>query len=205
MNLDWITFLLPALCCLFTLALGILGAVMGYLRSQTRNAAWQELATRNGLQFEPGGFMTYPRLSGVYRGHSLLLTNFRRTHGRRNSTTYTRLTLSLDNRANIQFGLYGENMLSGLGKAFGMQDVRIGDETVDRRFVIQSQPEQFAAALFASAGLRERLLQTRSLYLTVKGSELIGQEIGMLTEAEYLQFLFDLLADVAERVDTVHE
>ncbi|HXF85960.1 MAG TPA: hypothetical protein VNK49_11290 [Anaerolineales bacterium] len=201
MNFDWISYLLPALCCFFMIGTVILAAIMGYLSSQKRDAAWQELAARNGLRFEPGGMFSYPSLSGLYRGHNLWLRNIRRTHGKKHARTYTRLVLSLNNRANIRFGLYDEDIFSGVIKALGVQDVRTGDETVDERFMIKSQPETFAPSLFASASLRERLLRVKPMNLTLEGNELVFEQNGMLTDTEQLQFLFDLLVDVADRVE----
>lgn len=191
----------PVLFCLFVIALFISAAVLGYLRSQKRNAAWQELASRNGLRFEPGGMLSYPSVSGMYRGRNLLLKNIRRSHGKKNSKTYTRLVISLENHAGVQFGLYEENVLSGLGQALGMQDVRTGDETVDKRFIIKSQPEEFALRLFTSPGLRERLLQIQPINLTIKDNELTFEQRGMLSDVDRLQFLLHVLTEVAEHVD----
>lgn len=201
MNFD-LSALLPVLLCLLTAAFFVGVSVLGYLRGQQRNTAWQELAARNGLQFEPGSMLSYPSVSGRYRGRNLLLKNIRRTRGKQRSRTYTRLTLSLDNRANVRFGLYDQDAFSGLFTALGAQDVRTGDETVDRRFVIKSQPEEFARRLFASPGLRERLLQVRPMNLTLQGNELTFEQQDVLSDADQLQFLFDLLADVADKVES---
>lgn len=200
MNSD-LSALLPAMFCLLTAAFFAAVAVMGYLRSQRRNAAWQELAARNGLQFEPGSVLSYPSVSGRYRGRNLVLKNIRRTRGKQRAKTYTRLTLSVANRANLRFGLYDQDAISGLFTALGAQDVRIGDEAVDRRFVIKSQPEEFARRLFAAPGLRERLLQVKPMNLTLEGNELVFEQYGILNDADRLKFLFDLLTDVADKAE----
>lgn len=200
MNLDFSAFL-PVLLCLFTAAFFVVISVLGYLRGQRRNAAWRELAARNGLQFEPGNVLSYPSVSGQYRGRNLLLKNLRRTHARRRSRTCTRLTLSVANHANLRFGLYDEDIISGLFTALGAQDVRTGEEAVDRRFVIKSQPPEFARRLFAVPGLRERLLQTKRMNLTLEGNELRFEQQGILDDPDTLQFLFDLLTDVAAQVE----
>lgn len=200
MDFDVSAFL-SALLCLFMAAFFGVVVALGYLRGQRRNVAWQEFAARNGLQFEPGGVLVYPSVSGRYRGRNLLLRNIRRTHSRRRSRTYTRLTVFLQNHAGIRFALYDEDVLSGLFTALGAQDVRTGDERVDRRFVIQSQPEEFARRLFAAPTLRERLLQVKPMNLTLTGNELTFERQGILDDPDLLQSLFDLLTDVADFIE----
>lgn len=200
MDFDVSAFL-PALLCLFTSGVFVVAAALGYLRSQRRNAAWQEFAARNGLQFEPGGLLSYPSVSGRYRGRNVLLKNIRRTHSRRRSRTYTRLTVFLENRAGIRFALYDEDVLSGLFTALGAQDVRTGDAQVDGRFVIKSQPEAFARRLFAAPALRERLLQVKPMNLTLTGSELTFERQDILDDPAQLQSLFDLLTEVADVIE----
>ena len=182
---------------------GIFALVFGalYFTRQAQQKAWGELAARTGLTFEPGGFFgPVPRVTGAYRSHSLTLDTFTRGSGKHRHT-YTRIVLFVNNQANVYLALYQEGVFSKIGKFFGMQDIQVGDEEVDRKFIIKSKPENYAASLFTSISLRDQLLKTRTLNVEVDGRELTFEQMGLLTDVEYLKFLFDLLCQLAERVE----
>lgn len=187
--------------CLFFVSILGLALGVGYYSRKRQQQAWSDLAAQTGLTFEAGGYFgPAPRVTGAYRGHTLTLDTFTRGSGK-SRTTYTRIVLFVNNAANIYLTLYQESVFSKIGKFFGMQDIQVGDEEVDRRFIIKGRPENFAASLFTSISLRERLLQARVLNVEVDGRELTFEQVGVLKDAEYLKFLFDLLSDVAERVE----
>jgi hypothetical protein len=179
------------------LTLGFGAAYFG--RRRLRNA-WGELAARTGLALEPGSLFVAPRVTGTYRSHPLTLETFTRGSGK-SRTTYTRIVLFVQNPANVYLALYQESVFSKIGKFFGMKDVQVGDEEIDRRFIIKSQPESFAASLATSISLRQRLLEARKLNVEVDGREVTFEQVGLLTDGEYLRFLFDLLCDLADRVE----
>ncbi len=191
------TTLLP-----FLLVVGILVlfTVLAYLRRQARQQAWSELAARTGLALEPGGIFSPMRVTGYYRGRPLTLDTFTRSSGK-SSTTYTRIRLGVNNPPALSLAIYDENVLSKIGKALGMQDVQTGDDELDRRFTIKGQPEPVIARLLTSIGLRQKLLEARSLHVEVKDRELHFEQRGAESNADHLQFLFDLLSDLAEAVD----
>ena len=191
------TTLLP-----FLIAIGllVLFGMIAYLRRQARQQAWSELAARTGLTFESGGIFAPMRVAGNYRGRPLTLDTFTRHNGK-NSTTYTRIQLGTNNPCALSLAIYDENVLSKLGKALGMQDIQTGDDELDRRFTIKGQPEPVIASLLTSVGLRQKLLEARSVHVEVKGQQVYWQQRGAESNADYLQFLFDLLSDLAEAVD----
>jgi len=192
-----VTTLLPFL---IVISLLVLFGVIAYLRRQARQQAWGELAARTGLTFESGGLFSPMRVTGTYRGHSLTLDTFTRSTGK-NSTTYTRIQMGANNPSALSLAIYDENVLSKVGKALGMQDIQTGDDELDRRFTIKGQPEPMIASLFTSIGLRQKLLQARSVHVEVRGQQVYWQQRGAESNADHLQFLFDLLGDLAEAVD----
>lgn len=178
-------------------------AIIAYLRYQARQRAWSELAARTGLTLEPAGFLGLRLcVTGDYRGHTLTLDTFTRSSGK-NSTTYTRIVLSVNNTASLRLALYEENILSPLGKALGVQDIQVGDAELDRRFMIKGQPEDVIVSLLTFGGLRDKLLQARSLNLKVEGQELHFEKRGVESDVDRLQFLFDLLSELAEAIERV--
>jgi hypothetical protein len=191
-----VTTLLPFL---IVISLLVLFGVIAYLRRQARQQAWSELAARTGLTFEPGGIFAPMVVAGNYRGRPLTLDTFTRRTGK-NSTTYTRIQLGANNPSALSLAIYDENVLSKLGKALGMQDIQTGDDELDRRFTIRGQPEPMIISLLASISLRQQLLQARSVHVEVKGQQVYWQQRGAESNADYLQFVFDLLSDLAEAV-----
>jgi len=186
----------------FLIVIGVLiiFGVIAYLRRQARQQAWSELAGRTGLTFEPGGIFSPMVVTGTYRGHNLTLDTFTRSSGK-SSTTYTRIRLTVENPSALSLAIYDENVFSKIGKALGMQDVQVGDEDLDRRFIIRGQPEHVIASLLTSSSLRQKLPEARSVHVEVKGQELRFEQRGAESNADYAQFLFDLLSDLVEAVD----
>jgi len=175
-----------------------------YRSRQEQSKAWRHVAARTGLTFEPGVLLGSPRVTGNYRGRALRLDAFARRYGASDVTRYTRIVLAVNNRAGVVLTLRREGVLSPIAKALGAEDIRLGDEEVDRRFLIQSRPATFAAELFTSRELRQRLLQIRALHLVaVNGTELRFEqvEVGIEKDVDYLLSLFDLLSDLAEQLE----
>jgi hypothetical protein len=85
-----------------------------------------------------------------------------------------------------------------------VEDIRLGDEEVDHRFLIQSRPPTFATDLFAARDMRQRLLQIRALHLVVvEGVELRLEQVEVSIEKDVDSWvsLFDLVSDLAEVVE----
>lgn len=171
-----------------------------FLSRRARDKSWRELAESTGLTFEPGGFLGSPRVTGAYRGHSLTLDTFTRGAGK-NQHVYTRIVLFVNNQDNAYLALYRESVFSKIGKFFGMQDIQVGDEDLDRKFIIKSRPENFAASLLLIGNLRQQLLEAGAVNIELDGRELHFEQLGVLTNQEYLRSLFDLLSDLAAAVE----
>lgn len=186
----------------FALMGGIIAIVIGivYWQRQNQRRAWGELAALTGLQMEEGSWWTPARVTGTYRGRSLTLDTFTRGSGKHRHT-YTRVTLFVNNTANVYLALYEENLFTKIGKFFGMEDVQVGDEDIDRRFRIKSKPETFAAKVMLNSQLRGQLLEARQLNVEADGREITFEQLGLLTETDYLKFIFDLLSSLADQVE----
>jgi hypothetical protein len=141
-------------------------------------------------------------MTGTYRGRSLTLDTFTRGGGADSApTSYTRIVIFVNNQSHFYLALYEESVFSKIGKLFGAQDIQIGDEEIDRRFMIKGQPESVIVSLIATSGLHQKLLKARSLNLEMDGRELYFEEQGVEMDVNYLRFLFDLLSDMAEAIE----
>jgi hypothetical protein len=80
--------------------------------------------------------------------------------------------------------------------------VLVGDDEFDQAFLLRGRPEGFVARVFASLDLQQRIPRLRpGTGLMLVGTELWLEEPGLERDIGYLQFAFDLLCDIAERVE----
>lgn len=188
---------------LFFIAVMALVLFLSYRQRQVMIEKWDQLAMHTGLTLERGSWLVKPRVHGEYRRHSLELTTYTRSHGK-HSTTYTLITLYLPNNSRM-LSISSSGMLTeAIGKAFGMQDVQIGNEAFDKRFTIKSQPPEFAVELLGGdLILCDSIAQLKSGWfeLRVEGSQMTYREVGRETNPERLEAMFNTLTDLAAKID----
>jgi hypothetical protein len=192
--------LLPIIPFVIVIALFVLVGVIGYFSYQNRLRVWQELAERNGLQMIGGSLFSPPRLEGHYRGRPLKLYTYTQ-HSGKHSHTYTIIAMQVNNPAAFKLSIFNQGLLIQIGKALGMQDIEIGDSELDRRFVFRGQPEAEVQRLLLSISLRQKLLETSGVNLSLEGQTLKQTLSGAEANPERLQFFFNLLADLADGID----
>jgi hypothetical protein len=93
------------------------------------------------------------------------------------------------------------NIFTEIVKRLGVQYIPTGDDEFDKRFVIVAKPDKLIRKLFGSPYLRQKLLQTRKLDIQLVESNLNFRVRGFVNNIETLRELFDLVNEVAERVD----
>jgi hypothetical protein len=109
----------------------------------------------------------------------------------------------------FRFTIYRKGIFSGLGKLLGMQDIEIGDSEFDRDFVIKSNNEAKAIALFSNEKIRRLIQAQPSIHLEIKGDngwfgttfpegvdELYFQVAGIIKDIDRLKGLYELFAEV---------
>jgi hypothetical protein len=191
---------ITTLVLILSVGLTVLAVAFTIMRVRAQRRIWQELAEQFGLAFEPGGWLSNPSISGVYRGRSL--NQYVITRGTsKNRTSYTIVALGLRQPTGMTFSIYEENVFNRIGKALGKSDIQTGDQEMDDRFIIQGQPEIDMQHLLAQFNVRQRLLDTPHLNLKLDGNRLIFERQGVQTNVEYLQKVFDLLSELADGVE----
>jgi len=190
---------------IFVILIGLVAVIVAvnFFNSWARRAAWDELAFQNGLIFEPGNYWgKSPSLSGVYRGHSLLLDTFTRRSGN-SRTTYTRIVLDVNNHTELRLSISGEGVGSKLKKMLGAKEILVGDEAIDAKFFIQGNPEMAVQRLLSNTGLRQKLLDSHSLHVELTGQRIVYEKRGFEANPENLLYLFDLLGDIGMGVERI--
>ncbi|MFQ5612384.1 MAG: hypothetical protein ACE5H9_09650 [Anaerolineae bacterium] len=190
----------------FVVTLGLLNS---YFNRPRKEDPWYELAARTGLTCRArSGLLGYPlHLTGTYQGYPLTLYVQRRG---RLQPAATRIELTVPNRAKTSLRLRGPYDADDapfdrlIGNFFGARKFEIGE----RLFFISSQPEQLAGNLFSPTDPRRKPLRDRLKTLTqpvnieVQGSQLYFEQPGMiLKNIAYIEFLFNLLSDLALEVE----
>ena len=184
-----------------SIALVVLALVASYLNLQSRRRAWEELAARLGLTFASGNWLgSGMSISGTYRSQHLTLDKFTRRTGK-NSTTYTRIVLFLNQPTQLELDIYTEGLFSKIGKVFGMKEIQTGDEALDQRYIIKGQPEPMIASLLQSYDLRQKLVEAPTLHIKVQGQEIYYEKRGFIRDENNLIALLDLITSLAGGID----
>lgn len=191
-----------SLIVLAIIAMLILTGVIAYVMwsKGSQDKAWRELASRTGLHFEKGGFLKRPSLHGVYQGRRVILDTHSHTASHKTgsgSYPYTRIRLSLENRADMKLVIREKRYMPPFVKATSGS----GDPAVDLQFSIDSDPPEFGVTLFKSARLRQKILAAHSFDLEISGTQLHFEGRGVEKDVHYLIDLFNLVNEIAELVE----
>lgn len=117
------------------------------------------------------------------------------------SRTYTRVLIPFRSSSDFKFHIYKDEFVFKIAKIFGFQDVKIGKESFDKKFIIKTNNEQKLKNIFCDNHLLEQIESFEDLSL------LISKEYGIweeeLPENEY-QLSFALEYHV-EDLETLHK
>lgn len=162
------------------------------------NHQFSALAEKLGVDFikSSNSFWAanYPKLQGLIKGKSFLLQMYAVRSGK---TTIIYTTARLYCNAPVTFRITREGFLSGIGKAFGMQDIEIGDPEIDDAYIIKCSDKELPAHLFDQ--------RISALFKSVKG-EIRGTlelKANTLSYTEATQINNDTSREKFERMTTV--
>jgi hypothetical protein len=145
---------MSGLVFLAIVGVAIMAITIGVKQSKKTNEAWAAAARQLQLVFQPGQIFSRPRISGIHKGCSVLVTTFSKGSGK-NQTTYTRFRVSYPHSLDLGLRLTKQGMLSGIGKFFGTQDIEVGDEGFDDAIVVKGRdPERVKEFLTLSRRMR---------------------------------------------------
>ncbi len=156
----------------------VIGVAFGIAFWTSRKIAYQmqEFAQRHGLQYLAPSvpLFSHPSVSGTFRKFQVSITIVKKSSGK-SSVTYTVMEFSMPPDAAFPFHIYEAGFFSTLGKMFGMQDIEIGDEEFDRKFIIKCDHSDKLATLLTPA-LKERFHKAADQY-TMWGAQCDGLKI----------------------------
>lgn len=167
---------------------------------------WQQLARRTGLICRVDGFFLTGyavEVGGHYQGRMLSLATYKQG---KSQVPSTRITLAVKNETGARLRLRGPfkpgeaNSDKVTSDLFQAAEARQFGH--DQRFFIRSQPVHLVTSMFRPGPLRTKLAQLESLVnIELDKQTLHFNQLGVLGDVDYLEFLFDLLSDLADAVE----
>lgn len=131
---------------------------------------WKKMAEELNLQLEipqsKWRWITrdYPSMHGEIEGFPVNFYMLIRGSGK-HTVLYTGFEIRMKNPHSRTLRLYKEGFFSKVGKAFGGQDIQLGDDAFDKGFIIKSNDERFAQKLL-NPQMRDLVLRNRHLFVS---------------------------------------
>jgi hypothetical protein len=154
--------------------------VLGVAQSAKVGEVWGEVGQRLGLVYDRGSTFKGRSLSGRLRENEVLVDTFTRSSGK-SSTTFTRYRIRYPRPLGLGLKLSREGFFSGVSKAFGAQDIQVGDATFDQgvmvkgdnpaevvRFLTLARRARIHRALMSFSGLK---ISDHEIYFERTGME----------------------------------
>lgn len=187
--------------------MGLMSSIFG----PSRGEIWAEIARDIGGDFEDGGLFGASVLRYQSGNWCISLDTF--STGGEHSTTFTRMRAPFINKRSLRFKIAPQGFFANIGKAFGAQDIEVGDPFFDDAYIIKGNQELTVRQLLSDPDLRAWIrLQPRiqfelrddggwfSTKYPAGVDELYFACPGVLTDETRLKNLFDLFTYTLARL-----
>jgi hypothetical protein len=178
----------------------------------SKKEVWKQLSDQVHGAFIEGGFFKKDAVQVRVKEWVITLDTFVVSTGK-SAIVFTRMRAPYVNADNFRFNVYRRGIFTPLAKLMGMQDVEIGVPGFDEAFVIKGSDEAKLRALFSDPGVRRLMEAQPTLHFEVRDDEgwfgpdfpegvdeLRFQVIGIIKDIDRLKSLFDLFAEVLNRL-----
>jgi hypothetical protein len=186
------------------------------LFGKSRNEVWKQLSREINANFIEGGLFQSPRVELKHHNWIIYLDTYTVSTGK-SSITYTRMRVPLINKKKFNFKIYRRGIGSNIGKALGMQDIKIGyDDWFDRDFIIKSNDEELLIRLLQNHNIRRLIEKQSKIVFELKDNEgrfgpkydenesiLYFVVVGVIKNKERLKDLYDLFKEVLNEFESI--
>lgn len=125
-----------------------------------RDEAWRLIAaTEKGDVVE--GKRSLKQVRFPHRTWTIVLDQYTVSTGK-SSATYTRVRALVHQTVDFRFGFYRENIMTRVGKFFGMRDVETANPLLDRDYLVRTNDPALIRSLVGSSRIPELLAQQPS-------------------------------------------
>lgn len=159
--------------------------------------SWQTAAKRLKLRHYPGNIFNPGIIVGTYDTHHVKISTFSRGTGK-DSQTYTKFSLNYAKPLKFKFRLTKQNILHSFGKIFGMEDIETGDESFDKKVLVQGA-DHLALIRFLTAPRRKMIKSAMRAFpeLIITDKYIEANIQGMLSNENRIVSNTSNLADLA--------
>lgn len=188
---------------------------MGLVRKlfgPSREEIWRQLSTEIGGRYVEGTFWKGEKVEARHDEWTVTLDTMVVSTGKV-VIVYTRIRAPYINQDGFRFKIYRKSVLSGVGKALGMQDVEVGDPVFDDHFIVKGNDEAKLRELFSRPRIRELIEQQPDIHFGVKDDEgwfgptfpenvdkLEFLVTGIIKDVARLKLLYELFAETLEEL-----
>ena len=190
--------------CLGAAVVAVAAALYLWVRRgvQDINRDWGNLGIATGLTLKPGGAFSQPELIGEYRQRPIHIYTY--SSGTQESrTTYTAVALMINSPPGGALEISpAAGLAAFFGKMVNAQDVEVGDPAFDSRFVVKSNPPDFAPKMLDDERLQAKIMELPGLFrIGIEGSNLVYAKGGLEDDANLLIRVFNVLSELADSLE----
>ncbi len=186
---------------------GAIGLVVGgffmWLNLMTTNV-WKAVAAQHGMTYQGKGWLNGSyHLNGPYRGRAIeahIETERHKDH----VENWTVIGISLTKPVSGRYLLSNQGVGALVKKAFGKEDIKLGDDRLDRLFRIESEPDDLVVRVFGSNdALRQRVAAVHGMgHELGMGTSCLRLKVsGVVRRRERLETLLETLSLLAEATE----
>ncbi|MBF4693644.1 hypothetical protein [Fusibacter ferrireducens] len=134
---------------------------------KNKKNTWEELSKKRNGVHEKATFTKQEKVTFQYKNNIILLEGYMTIVGN-TPIVNTRIRTIFKNPHQLNFKIYHEGFFSSIGKMLGMQDILIGDDEFDQRFVVKSNDEKKIKQLLNDYKLKSLLLFGKPITIETK-------------------------------------
>lgn len=146
---------------------------------------WEAFAEKIGGEYIPRKHWNSDRTLFHYKNFKIYFDYFTYyTSGKASlSKTFTRVVIPYKSNDDFQFNIYEDELIFKIAKIFGFQDVKIGKEEFDKKYIIKTNNEQKLKNIFNSTTLHKKIENFENASLLISKKYGVWEE--ELPENEY--------------------
>lgn len=140
-----------------------------------KEISWPSFAKLVNGEIKEGKFDASDMVESIHNGWKICFDYFT-LWSSKYCTRLTRVTVPFISNDNFRFEIYEKSIFSSVAKIFGLQDIEIGDEKFDKRFIIKSNDELKIKSLLWNSNLRNAIEQLQNFNLQTSDQKGVWEE-----------------------------
>jgi len=179
---------------LVLIAIAVIAFVIGLEAKKKLNDVFRRMAENRNGQLSPGGFGRMPTMDFPYRGLPVKLDYY--STGGKHPTLYTQLSFRYPD-PKLRLEVFPEGFLNFLGKYFGTEDIEIGSDDFDLKYIIRGSSKRLVKE-FLTESVQTRIedlarfRNSGNIFIGVTAGSLLVKKISGFRDEPTLNQFIDL-------------